>query len=284
MTGRLTAATRFVVLLGDPVGHSLSPSFHNAAFEAQGLDLVYLACRVEAGRLAAAMEGLHALGAVGANVTIPYKTDALRLSATASDAALALGAANTLVHTPSGWRAENTDVAGFLAPLRGYGDTLGAASVVVFGAGGAARAVAYGCLTSIQPVRLAVVARRLEQAEQLLRDLHPVVGATETVALTPADAGSSVREARLVVNATPLGMGDGQTPWPDASDFRSGQIVYDLVYRPARTPLLDAAERRGAILIGGLPMLLSQAAASYRLWTGQDMPLDVARRAAEASL
>ncbi len=284
MTGRLTASTGFVVLLGDPVGHSLSPVIHNAAFEAQGIDLAYLACPVESHHLGAAMEGLHVLGAVGANVTLPHKTDALRLAETASPAARALGAANTLVREPNGWQAENTDVAGFLAPLRAHAVAVAGSTVVVLGAGGAARAVAYGCLTGLRPARLTVVARRPEQAARLLQDLDSWSGETETTALSPTEGGAAVRAASLVVNATPLGMGDGRTPWADAEDFRPGQIVYDLVYRPTQTPLLAAARQRGATTIGGLPMLLAQAAASYRFWTGQDMPHDVVKRAVEAAL
>lgn len=282
MAARPTATTGYAVLLGDPVGHSLSPAIHNASFEAQGLDLVYLACRVEPGRLAEAVSGLYALGAVGANVTIPHKTEALRLSVSASDAARALGAANTLVRHDGGWEAHNTDVEGFLSPLDTHAESLRQRAAVVFGAGGAARAVVYACLTSLGLDRVTVVARRPEQAERLVEDLAPYAGSCAVVASVPAEA--SVREAALVVNATPLGMGDGRTPWREASDFHHEQVVYDLVYRPEQTPLLAAAERRGATTIGGLPMLLAQAAGSYRLWTGRDMPLDAARSALHDAL
>ena len=267
------------MLLGDPVAHSVSPALHNAAFRAQGMDLRYLAARVPADRLADAVRGLWALGGVGANVTVPHKRAALALASEATPTAAALGAANTLARTDGGWRADNTDVAGFLAPLGAHRRRLEDASVVVLGAGGAARAVVYAALSRLGPARLAVVARRPEQAEALLRDLDGA-GKAETVARTPDHAGPDVRGADLVVNATPVGMGDGASPWPDADDFRPGQIVYDLVYRPAETPLMRAARARGATVVGGLPMLLGQAAGAYRQWTGRDFPHAVAERAA----
>ncbi|WP_420455923.1 shikimate dehydrogenase family protein [Rubrivirga sp.] len=275
-----TAMTGLVVLLGHPVGHSLSPALHNAAFAHDALDLVYLACDVEDGRLEEAMSGLWALGGRGANVTIPHKRAALALASQATPTARALGAANTLVRTDVGWRADNTDVAGFLAPLADV--SLTGESAVVFGAGGAARAVVHAVLTKTRATRVTVVARRPAQAEELADDLG--TGPVEIRVEAPATAGASVRDAALVVNATPLGMGDGRTPWPDDGDFRPGQVVYDVVYRPARTPLLEAAAARGATTVGGLPMLLGQAGESYRQWTGRPFPLDVARRVALRAL
>ena len=273
-----------MVLLGESIGYSLSPTLHNAAFAHDGIDCVYLACSVESDRVRAAMDGLWALGARGANVTIPHKQRALACASEVTPTARALGAANTLVRTPEGWRADNTDVAGFLAPLDGHRSRLEDAQVVVFGAGGAARAVVYGVLTALKASQVTLVARRPEQAEALAADLKAAAGRARIQVATPGMAATSVREAVLVVNATPLGMRDGRTPWPDAADFRPEQIVYDLVYRPAQTPLLDAATSRGATAIGGLPMLLGQAAAAYRLWTGRDFPLDVAREAALSAL
>ena len=274
-----SATTGLVALLGDPVGHSLSPALHNAAFRVQGLDLVYLAMQVAPDELADAMHGLWALGAHGANVTLPHKHRALALATTSSETARVLGAANTLSRGTEGWHADNTDVDGFLAPLDAHRQRLAGAAVVVLGAGGAARAVAYALLTQLGVARLAVVARRREQAEALLHDLADV-GEGERVALTFGDATAEVRTAALVVNATPVGTGGSGTPWPDGHDFHAGQIVYDLVYRPAQTPLMEAAAQRGSTVIGGLPMLLAQAAGGYRQWTGRDFPYDVARRAA----
>lgn len=276
--------TGLVVLLGSPVTHSVSPVVHNASFRAQGVDLAYLACDVSRDSVAAAVGGLWALGAVGANVTVPHKESVLALATDATARARAVGAANTLIRTGAGWRADNTDVGGFAAPLQPHAERLRGRSAVVFGAGGAARAVVYALTRTFGLGRITVVARRPEQAESLVEDVGAAEGGAALRVSTPPDAGGAVRDAALLVNATPLGMGDGQTPWPDAGDLHDGQIAYDLVYRPARTPFLDAAAERGAATIGGLPMLLGQAAGSYRQWTGREMPMDVAERVARQAL
>ena len=264
------AKTGLVVLLGDPVKHSLSPEIHNAAFRAQGINLTYLACSVPPARLPAAIDGLDALGAVGANVTIPHKQSALALAASASSAARATGAANTLVRTPDGWHADNTDVEGFLAPLSPYTTQIRNELAIVIGAGGAARAVAWACAERLGAGRVIVAARRREQANELATALG-------IDAMTVDQAQTLAAGAALVVNATPVGMAPNvsSTPWVFSPDIRAGQVAYDLVYRPARTRFLHEAEAAGATCIGGLPMLIGQAAASYRLWTGQEMPLEV---------
>jgi shikimate dehydrogenase len=282
----ITARTRLVGLLGYPLEHSLSPRMHNAAFRAQGLDVVYVPLAVPPEALDEAMTGLRALGFLGANVTIPHKQAVVPHLDALSPQAAAVGAVNTIVReeTDDGTvrlRGDNTDVAGFLAPLEPHVEVLTGTEMLLFGAGGAARAVAYGLLTTLAPTRLTLAARRPRQAEQLAEDLaaHDPEGALQPTVLD--EAGAAVRAGRLLVNTTPLGMHphtDG-TPWPNAEDFSDEQVAYDLVYNPEATRFLREAATQGATTIGGLDMLVAQAAAAYRQWTGRAMPLDVVRAA-----
>jgi shikimate dehydrogenase len=280
----IDAATRLVTLIGHPVEHSLSPRIHNAAFRAQGVNAVYAAAPVPPDRIEAAVNGLRALGFLGANVTVPHKETVRPFLDTVTERAAAVGAVNTIVraeHSDGADRltGDNTDVEGFLTPLEDrVGATLDGATMLVFGAGGAARAVVYGLLDRYHPERLTIVARRPEQAELLAEDLAEH-DSTDALAVSTFEAAAlSVRTSRLLVNATPLGMAPdhrAQTPWPNADDFGDEHVVYDLVYTPEETRLLQEAAARGATPIGGLDMLVEQAAAAYQQWTGREMPRDV---------
>lgn len=277
----VTAHTRFAVLLGDPVAHSRSPELQGAAFRAAGLDAVYLACRVQRDALAAAVAGLRALGALGANVTVPHKQAAAALVDRLTPTAAATGAVNTLSFEAETLVGDNTDVAGFLFGLAGHTADLAGASAVVLGAGGSARAVVYGLLREAGLSRLTVAARRPEAAEALCSDLAVQVAGDALESIPLDGAGPHIRDARLVVNCTPLGMAPhaDASPWPDASDFHAGQLAYDVVYGDRPTPFLAAAAARGADTQDGRAMLLGQAAAAFERWTGRPMPLDAARRA-----
>jgi len=273
----IDADTKVVTLLGHPVEHSLSPRIHNAAFRAQGVNAVYVATPVRPDALRAGVEGLRALQFLGANVTVPHKEAVRPLLDDVSERAAAVGAVNTIVRDGDTLRGDNTDVAGFLTPLAdAVGDVLEGAPMLVFGAGGAARAVVYGLLDRYGPARLTLVARRPEQAEALAADLGGYDPQDALRTTTFDDAGEAVRRSRLLVNATPLGMApetDG-TPWPEADDFGADHVAYDLVYNPEETRFLREAAERGATTIGGLDMLVEQAAAAYRQWTGRPMPTD----------
>lgn len=284
---RGTRPVRFGVI-GHPIAHSLSPALHNAAFRALGMARTYEAFDVAPASLETFLRGLAAGGFGGINVTLPHKEAVLRLVERPTERAIAVGAVNTVTLLDGELEGDNTDVNGFLAPLHEAMSRHGVRvrEALVLGAGGAARAVVYGLLLSPVPVRIVLLSRRPEQARALTDSLALTV--PEGEAIHPGrldDAARYAASADLIVNTTPLGMvpGDGVSPCPP-DVFRPGQIAYDLIYRPRQTRFLLDARARGAVTVGGLPMLVEQAAAAFSRWTGSEMPREVARRAAENAL
>ena len=277
------ASTRPVVLLGWPARHSLSPVIHNAAFAADGLDLVYLAAPCPPGGLPQVVEVLGTIGAVGANVTVPHKQAVVAHCDRLTDEAELIGAVNTLSWTDDGLLGDNTDAVGLRDALTAAVAPVAGERFLVLGTGGAARAavVAIGRLGCA----LTLAARRPDAAQELAalgaragaHDVE-VVEVADEVALREAVAGS-----RVVLNATPLGMQHEHLPEP-MMRLRADQVAYDLVYEPSVTPFLREAQRVGAAAHHGLGMLVGQAAASYRRWTGRDAPLEVMSAAANAAL
>lgn len=277
---------RLVVLLGFPLVHSLSPAIHNASFRSQGLPFRYQSHPVPPESLASSLQDLKRAGFAGANVTVPHKQAVVELVDETSEVVDAVGAANTLVwkvtsgETSSGTLyADNTDVGGFLATLEGspFRDM----PCVIFGSGGAARAVAYGMVALTDSPSVTVAARTASRGEELVGalsdfDPHQKLKSTELKA-----AGDAIRDAGLVVNATPAGMYPHveESPWHDPHVFHEGQLVYDLIYNPSETRLMAQADARGAEVMGGLQMLIEQAALSYCLWTGRQMDRSATREA-----
>jgi shikimate dehydrogenase len=269
-------STRTAGVIGWPVSHSLSPAIHNAAFASLGLDWVYVSLPVPPGSLAQALAGLPALGFAGANVTMPHKTRSAELIADLSEDASRLRAVNTIVVGPGGLAGHNTDAPGFDRFLReDAGFDAEGSSVLLYGAGGAARACALA-LARAGAASIAVAARDATRA----RELVDALGLGVDFRVVSFGDATTVA-ADLVVNATPLG-GDGELlPLPE---LRPATIVVDLLYRPSTTPLLAAARRAGASAFGGLGLLLHQAALSFELWTGRPAPMPAMSAAAVAEL
>ncbi len=281
--------TKYAGVIGYPLQQSLSPAFQQAAFDHLSLDVRYEAWPTPDDRLADTVQGLRAPDRLGANVTIPHKEAVLPLLDEVDELARRVGAVNTIVNRDGRLHGHNTDVGGFLRALREDAafDPAGA-RVLVAGAGGAARAVAValieagaGSVTFINPP--------YPLAVKLVEDLTPHAGRTDLHAL-PDIYPSWVAAAmgcRLLINCTPVGMAGTQeekeSPVPSEL-IPPGALVFDLVYHPAKTRLMAAAEKRGASILGGLPMLVYQGAESFRLWTGLEAPLDVMFKAARAAL
>ncbi len=265
------------------MGHSVSPQIHAAAFAAAGIDAVYLACDVAEDRLATAVTGLRALGALGANVTVPHKLAVVEVCDHLTEEAELIGAVNTLCWTTDGLLGDNTDAAGLADAVVEDGAAERGTPWTLLGTGGSARAVAVtagrlGC-------PLEVVGRRPEAA-RAIANLARRAGSPATGAVDLADDAAvtaAVGAARTVLNATPLGMAGEDLPAP-FHGLHPDQSAYDLVYTPPSTPFLAAAARAGAGGHHGLGMLIGQAAASYRRWTGQSPPVATMSAAAMAAL
>lgn len=264
-------------VLGHPVSHSLSPAIHTAAFRALGMDgeWSYEAIEVAPDSFETLVRRLPGEGFAGANVTIPHKEAALALAKDASREARQIGAANTLGFGSGRIRADNTDAAGLIAALAAPPAGVRA---LVLGAGGAARAAAWGLRDA--GAEVSVWNRTPERAERLARDLGvAVAGPSPTGTLVAAAYG-------LIVNATSVGMQAPPRPGADlkalhlgADAFTDQQCVVDLVYAPAETELVRAARERGARAIDGREVLVHQGAASFRIWTGVEPPLEAMRQA-----
>jgi shikimate dehydrogenase len=264
----------FAGVLGWPLAHTLSPAIHTAAFRRLGFDWVYLPFAVPPEQLEAAVGGLRALGAIGANVTIPHKeTVVAHLDQLSGDAA-AIGAVNTIQRAGDRLIGHNTDVDGFREFIGGdAGINVSGTSALVMGAGGAARAVVKA-LDDLGASEIMIAARSSERGSALTE----LVGRARAKVVDWSDAVELAGEVMIVVNATPLGS-DDDNPLPDAA-WHPGQAVVDLVYSPPATPLVEAARIAGADAWGGLGMLVRQAAASFQIWTGQDPPLETMSAAA----
>ena len=282
-TYAVSGTTRLYGIMGYPVAHSLSPLMHTVAFQHYGLDCLYVPFPVAPEQLAAAVTGAIALGVYGFNVTIPHKEAMILQLDEVSATARCIGAVNTVQVVEGCAIGHNTDGEGFLQPLRDLPLPFAETSVLVLGAGGAARAVAMALLQAGCPV-LVVANRHYERATRLVAALQEHFPLAQAWALPLAQASQVARSSTLIVNATSVGLhNEADTLLPETC-FRSGQVVYDLVYRPLHTPLLRVASRCGATVIPGIDMLIGQGSEAFRLWTGLTFPVAAVRHALQPFL
>lgn len=283
----INGSTQLIGLIGWPVSHSFSPAMHNAAAAALGLNWVYVPLPVPPDQVETAVLGLPALGFRGVNVTVPHKQAVIPFLHEIEAGARAIGAVNTILvgerGTGSGERlvGKNTDWAGFMADLAGLGVDVAGRECLIMGAGGSARAVAYGLARAGAQVQ--ILARRIAQAAALVADLSPHVPAASLRERPLADLPpiAATASAPLIVNATPLGMTPhtDASPWPDGVPFPAAAFVYDLVYNPIETKLMRQAHAAGCAAANGLGMLVQQGALAFAAWTGQQPDVAVMRAA-----
>lgn len=273
--------TKRAFVFSSSAGHSLSPAMHNAAFRALGLDARYESVGLEEADLPEAVAGLRAEGVYGANVTIPHKVAVMPLVDDLTPEARLVGAVNTIINRGGTLTGHNTDTGGFTrALLEDAGFDAAGREAVMLGAGGSARAVGLALLRA--GATLGVYNRTAERAAALVRGLGRY---GKVVVISEADLERAVRRAALVVNTTSVGH---ETYAPGASPLPPGvlprELVVDIVYRPAQTPLLQAAQEAGLRAQNGLAMLAFQGAEAFELWTGQAAPVEVMVAALKGAL
>jgi shikimate dehydrogenase len=283
----ITGKTKLLGIIGDPVGHSLSPVMHNAAIAHLGLDFIYVPFSVKGEKLETAIAGFEAINLVGFNITIPHKQAILPLLSNISAVARMIGAVNTVWRTETGWSGTNTDVEGFLAPLQRQSQDWTQVVPVVLGNGGAARAVVVGCAALGCP-EIQIVGRdqlKLEKFKQSW-DLAPL--SADLKVYTGSELPHLLSQTKLLVNTTPIGMSPNieESPLDDRllEKLQPGAIAYDLIYTPNPTQFLKQAEKQGAMIIDGLEMLVQQGAAALQIWLQQPIPVEVMRQSLQQSL
>jgi shikimate dehydrogenase len=273
MSGKTTVCG----LIGDPVGHSMSPAMQNAAFRRLGLDYAYVPFRVESSDLANAISAVRALHIRGLNVTIPHKLAVIPLLDRLDNLAARIGAVNTIVNDAGLLTGYNTDAPGFLQPLRQQRFEPSGKRVLILGSGGAARAVAFSLMDG--GATLTILNRTANRARELAAQLSSQFdGQVAGGLLDNQNLAEGVDGADLLVNTTSVGMGgvSNGTPVP-AGLLRPGLVVYDIVYNPVRTRLLREAETAGCITVSGIDMLAWQGALAFERWTGRPAPIDLMR-------
>ncbi|RKQ60569.1 shikimate dehydrogenase [Thermovibrio guaymasensis] len=279
---KITGRTAVYGIIGYPVKHSLSPLMQTSAFQELGLDAVYVPFEVPPENLEDAVKGLRALSVRGFNVTVPHKEKVAQLVDYLTEDAEILGAVNTVKNEGGELTGYNTDAEGFLRSLIEEGVELEGKRALMFGAGGAARAVGYALLKGGVKF-LNIVNRSFSKAKKMAE----ILGRRGNVLVYPLKEGTVealLKDADIIVNTTSVGMKEGDPQLFDYSKIPSGITVVDIIYNPPQTPLLKAAKEKGCKTINGLGMLVHQGAVAFEIWTGKKAPVEKMKKVLEEEL
>jgi len=263
-------------IIGDPIDHSLSPAIHNAAFNTLGLNCSYIAFRVQEDQLKNSLDSLRAIKIDGFNVTMPHKVKVLDYVDRKDNTVQLVGAANTVNNENGKFCAYNTDVIGFIKPLHERKVDFNGFEVFILGAGGAARAIAVG-LSGEKGIRNINIYNWNTERAVKLSNIVKKMGLESTI-ISKDDIQNTASKCNLIINATPLGM-NNEKSLIKSSSIRKEAIVYDIVYKPIITNLVENAKIAGAEIIYGYEMLLEQATASFKIWLQMDPPVESMKKA-----
>jgi len=264
------ASTKALCLLGHPVAHSFSPFIHNAISKSLSLDYVYLAHDIKPDDLEGAVAGLKTLGYCGTNVTVPHKTKIIPFLDEIRKEAKIIGAVNTISFDNNRLIGYNTDCYGFQRMLEDENVSLTDKTVLILGAGGAARAVVAACIMN-NTRNIHICSRNIDKSKAYIKEFkqHAPIN-IDWNAITYTDIFENEHLYDIVVNCTPLGMHPNEDVMPvDPTGFDKGTVLVDLIYNPHRTKFLKVGEEQGMQVVNGLGMLIHQALEAYRIWTGQ---------------
>lgn len=270
--------TKLIGLLGHPIKQSYSPFIHNVAFQFKNIDYIYLPFDVVTDELEIALKGAVTLGMNGLNVTIPHKVKIIDFLDDLSEESSMIGAVNTITIEQGSLKGYNTDVHGILETLSQFKDEINGEQVTVIGAGGGARASIFTLIRYFKPKEINIINRTLQRAETLQVYFYDKMryDNIKSAELFPPDLVETFKSSKLIINASPIGMFPAieDSPTNLEESFHKDQIVFDMVYNPTETKFISMAKNQGAKVFGGLTMLVHQAAKSFELWTGEEMPIE----------
>lgn len=267
--------TKTFAVIGDPISHSLSPNIHNAAFRELNLDCTYIAYRIPKGELEEGLEGLKKISISGFNVTIPHKVEIMKFLEKVDEDCSLIGASNTVTNQDGILKGYNTDMDGFLEPIRKRKITIENKNILLLGAGGAARAIVAG-FAKEKAKKITLANRTIEKAKSLSQFSEKI--GLDSKAMTLDEVEGSAAEYDFIVNATSVGLKNESSPIT-LEGIDKKNVVYDIVYRPINTDLISKSREKGATIIYGYEMLLGQAALAFEIWHNIKAPYNAMKKA-----
>ena len=262
-------------VIGDPIDHSLSPNIHNAAFRSLNLDCTYIAYRIPKGELIAGVEALKTIKIAGFNVTIPHKIEMIKYLDVLDEKCNLIGAVNTVSNDNGILKGYNTDMHGFLEPIKKRNLEIKGSRVLLVGAGGAARAIVAG-LVKEKAGKITIANRTRENANELAEFTKKIGGKVDVISLQEID--KLISEHKFIINSSSVGLKNEHSLIP-TSNIDKNSIVYDVIYSPINTDLVKKSKENGATIIYGYEMLLSQAARAFEIWHKIEPPYDAMKKA-----
>jgi len=262
-------------VIGDPIDHSLSPNIHNAAFKELELDCTYIAYRIPKGELKEGVESLKKINITGFNVTVPHKIEMMKYLDKVDENCSIIGATNTVTFSDGVLKGYNTDMDGFLEPIKKRKLPIKDSKILLLGAGGAARAIVTA-IAKEKAQEITIANRTIEKADDLVQFAKNFGINAKAIRLDEAE--KFVPTHKFIVNSTSIGLKNESSPIPTDS-ISKNSIIYDVVYMPMNTDLIKKSKEKGATIIYGYEMLLEQACRAFEIWHKKEAPYDVMKRA-----